>query len=466
MKRFALLAMALMGTALGAQPPAAPSETLTVPVFGQVTIYAPAGRTPSEVVLFISGDGGWNLGVVAMAERLRDLGALVVGIDIRSLMRSLGAAHGCAYPAGNLEELSRNVQLHMKLPAYKRPLLVGYSSGATLVYAALASAPPETFAGAISLGFCPDLMIHTPLCEMRGLKTHKRTDGHGYDVTPFAGLNVPWMVLQGEVDQVCGPAATRAFVGATGSSQLFSLPLVGHGFGVPRNWEPQFLDAYRTAASEARRDDVGPPSAPDVGDLSLVEVPARSGARQDLMAVIVTGDGGWAELDKAVGTTLAAEGVPTVGWSSLRYFWTPRTPEQAAADLARIIAHYTTAWHKPRVTLVGYSFGADVLPFLVARLAPEMKARIAHVTLLGLSPNASFEFHVAEWLGGGPTTDYRTVPEVERLTVPVTCVYGASERDSACPALRGGHISAVTVGEGHHFSGDYRRLGAIILRQQ
>jgi hypothetical protein len=47
----------------------AQTETLTVPSVGRVTVYAPT-RAPDLVVLIISGDGGWNLGVVSMAERL------------------------------------------------------------------------------------------------------------------------------------------------------------------------------------------------------------------------------------------------------------------------------------------------------------------------------------------------------------------------------------------------------------
>ena len=117
------------------------TESLIVPSFGTVSLYAPQGA-PRHVVLFLSGDGGWNLGVVPMAERLRDLGALVVGIDIRAFVRSLEAAKGCVYAAGALEELSLIVQLRGRLPAYSAPILVGYSSGATLAYAALAAAPP------------------------------------------------------------------------------------------------------------------------------------------------------------------------------------------------------------------------------------------------------------------------------------------------------------------------------------
>ena len=50
------------------------------------------------------------------------------------------------------------------------------------------------------------------------------------------------MVLQGEVDQVCDASATRKFAAATGATRLFSLPRVGHGFGVTSRWAPQFLE--------------------------------------------------------------------------------------------------------------------------------------------------------------------------------------------------------------------------------
>ena len=204
--RLAASVTVVIGMTLGAGVRAASeAQTLTVPTFGTVTIYRP-DTPPQQVVLFLSGDGGWNLGVIGMAERLRRAGALVVGIDIRAFVRSLESSKGCAYPAGALEELSRAVQLRFKLPRYQRPILVGYSSGATLVYAAIAAAPPETFAGAISLGFCPDIQIGTSLCAMRGLKAtrSRRSSGDGgYDLAPFKESTVPWMVLQGETDQVC-----------------------------------------------------------------------------------------------------------------------------------------------------------------------------------------------------------------------------------------------------------------------
>jgi type IV secretory pathway VirJ component len=440
---------------------AAPTETFTFGAAGPVVVYAPAGP-PEAVVLFLSGDGGWNLGVVSMAERLQGLGALVVGIDIRTFIRHLEASSArCAYPAGDLEELSRAIQLHRKLSSYMTPILVGYSSGATLVYAALAAAPPETFAGAISLGFCSDLEITKPLCRGRALAATPRPRGPGVDLAPDPTLGVPWHVLQGGIDQVCDPASTRSYAARVPSARLVWLPKVGHGFSVTRNWDPAFVAAYRSLAAASARARPSPP--PALPDLPLVEVPGASGPPHEVMAVMLSGDGGWAGLDAGVASALSQRGIPVVGWSSLRYFWSPRTPDGAARDLERLIRHYLAAWGASRVLLLGYSFGADVLPYLAARLPPDLRARVAGVGLVGLEPEADFEFHVGDWLGRGGDRRYPTAPEVRRLEgLPVACVEGADESHSACRDLPP-WATVLTVPGGHHFGGDYARLGNDLL---
>ena len=439
-----------------------PTEALTVPGFGKVSLYAPR-TAPSQVVLFISGDGGWNLGVIPMAEALRDRGALVAGIDIRAFVKTLNATDACAYPAGDLDRLSRAVQLKRRLPEYRPPILVGYSSGATLVYAALAAAPPGTFAGVISLGFCPDLEIQRAPCQQNGLTAARRKHGPGFDLAPNPRIRTPWMVLQGDTDQVCAPAATRAFVAAVPGARLVALPKVGHGFAVPRNWQAQYLSAFDTIAAASRANPEPVAMAPEVRDLSLTEVPVSQSMRTDTIAIILTGDGGWAGLDRSLASGLAARGISSIGWSSLRYYWTPRTPEAAAADLSRIIRHYMSEWSATRVMLIGYSFGADVLPFLVNRLPASVVTHVRSVALLGLSETADFEFHITDWIGQRSGSQYRTVPEAERLTIPVLCVRGTDEDDSACRALKGPHITSLEIGRGHHFGGNYAQLADAIV---
>ena len=135
----------------------ATEEELIFGRFGKVTLYYETPH-PSQVVLFVSGDGGWNLGVIDMAKALTSLNALVVGIDIVSYVKQLAqSTEKCSYPAADFEALSQFVQKKLQFTNYLTPVLVGYSSGATLVYATLVQAPSTIFRGAISLGFCPDL---------------------------------------------------------------------------------------------------------------------------------------------------------------------------------------------------------------------------------------------------------------------------------------------------------------------
>jgi type IV secretory pathway VirJ component len=275
---------------------------------------------------------------------------------------------------------------------------------------------------------------------------------------PAPALKQPWIAFQGQKDQVCNPRAADDFVARVANGQIVRLPLVGHGFSVERNWMPQFREAYARLTAPA---EVSAAPPPDVGDLPIQEVHASGSAEE--FALLLTGDGGWAGLDQELAARLAGAGVPTVALNSLKYFWSARTADETARDVARILRHYFDAWHKARVLLVGYSFGADVLPFVVNRLPAELRARVASVSLLGIDSNASFEVRLTDWVGadagGAPTR-----PELARITqLPVLCLYGEGERDSICPGLPAGGVQREQIGTGHHFGGEYATLADRIL---
>jgi len=447
----ALLAWSYAAQATGAAPPGSR--------FGTLSIVKPAGPVKS-IALFVSGDGGWNLGVVGMAHHLADAGALVVGVDIRQYLATLGktAPAGCNNLAVDLELLSHDVQKWLALPDYLLPVLVGYSSGATLVYAALVQSPPGTFAGAMSLGFCADQDCgRRALCHADGLRYAPNARGD-FVFEPAPRLVDRWIVLQGQLDQVCDAGAVDRFAAAIPSAQLVRLPGVGHGFGVEKNWLPQFLASYRDLAANA---DPPPVAAGGLENLPLVEVRGRN--ENDELAVLLTGDGGWSGLDKGVSEAFAAHGVATVGFNSLRYFWKARTPDETALDVARVMRHYLAAWKKERIVLVGYSFGADVLPFVLERLPSDLRARIRSVSLLGLSSTATFEVKVSGWLGSDGD-GFPTEPQIRRLddAPRIQCLYGEGDKDSVCPALPA-RIPRAQVGKGHHFSGEYDELAKRIL---
>jgi type IV secretory pathway VirJ component len=432
--------------------------------FGTVTVYIPDG-TPKSVAVFVSGDGGWELGVINMAKALTEMGAVVIGVDVHQYLASLGKAAlrpgaPCQNLAVDFEALSHQVQKEIGMREYHVPVLVGYSSGATLVYAALVQSPPGTFAGALSLGFCADQdFAGATLCPGAGPGLHYSPNkDHELVLEPAPGLKQPWIAFQGQKDEVCDPHAVDGFATRIGSAEVVRLPLVGHGFSVERNWMPQFRAAYaRLATAPAAAASAAPA---EIGDLPVQEVHASGSG--DEFALLITGDGGWAGLDQELAARLAASGVPTVALNSLKYFWSARSPEQTANDVARLMRHYLTAWGKQRVLLVGYSFGADVLPFVVNRLPADLRSHIASVSLLGLDSNASFEVSVADWVGAqgsGPPTR----PEIAALPrLPVLCIYGEGETDSICPGLDGA-VTRAQIGKGHHFSGEYAALADRIL---
>ena len=238
--------------------PAVPAANATEQVlhleepFGTVTLYHPT-PTPPNVVIFISGDGGWKLGVVDMARELSGMDALIIGVDIRHYMKAAtgGSASPdkCFDPGSDFAELGRIVEKKLGYEKRVPPVLVGYSSGATLVYAALVQAPPRTYTGALSLGFCPDLIVNHPICKGNGLTWERDRHGKGVDFLPFDGLSEPWIAFQGDIDQICTPEDTRAYVKKVPNGELVWLHKVGHGFSVPRNWMRQFKEGFAKITS-------------------------------------------------------------------------------------------------------------------------------------------------------------------------------------------------------------------------
>jgi type IV secretory pathway VirJ component len=470
-----LIASLLMGTAAAHAAEADSSSTATGAAthlshgrFRDFLVYRPAGPAMSFVLL-LSGDEGWTPTADAMARTLVQRGAIVTGIDWAKFKANLEAdAEQCIFPDGDLENLSHFVQAYFHTPTYLAPLLVGTNSGASMAYAVLVQAPRNTFAAALTLNFCPTLNLEKPLCKGSGLEFVRAARGHGVNLLPIKNLANPWVNLQDGNDKVCPASAARDFVSRIRGAAIVMLPNAGHDFASPPGWVPQYTAAYDSLAARNAAHAAPPP--PGLSDLPVVEIPAQpiagpaASAPSDTFAIIMSGDGGWAGLDQDVAAALSATGIPVVGLDSLRYYWTARTPDTLAADTDRMIRYYLEHFGKKRVLLIGYSQGADVLPFAVNRLPAATRGRVALAAVMGMSDHALFEFHLSSWISddnSGPAT----LPEINRITgIPVLCIYGADETDSLCPKLDPKKFIIVKLKGGHHFDGDYAGLARQILK--
>lgn len=439
----------------------APEQEFTFAPFGKVSLYRSQGR-PRAVVLFLSGDGGWNGNVVGMAKAMVSQGALVAGVSTPAFLKALEHNRSkCINPNYGLVALAQAVQNRAGLDDYQRPIVAGYSSGATVAFAALAQSPKGIYDGALSLSFGPDLPGIKPWCAATGF-TATRMAGRPDKRWIFGtrALPAPWLVLQGLEDRIVSPTVARRFVQQVPQATLIELPKVGLGFSVQANWLPQFETAFARLLGNRTGSATDP-----VSGLPLEIVTDPNAPKTDTMAVFYSGDGGWAGLDREVASALAARGIPVVGVDSLRYYWNAKTPERSARDLGTILARYGREWNRPKAILVGYSFGADALPFAVRSLPSDARERVARIALMGLDDRADLQFHLSSWLDFSGGASRPTVPAVNALKgLPIECLHGSDETDSACRKLERGVASTVVLPGGHHFGGNYRLLADIIAR--
>jgi len=204
--------------------------------------------------------------------------------------------------------------------------------------------------------------------------------------------------------------------------------------------------------------------------------------RDDVMAIIYSGDGGWADLDRRLGIAFVDRGIPVLGVNTFKYYWRDRTPEQSALELDALMTKYLGAWGKKRIWLVGYSFGADVLPTIIDKLSPANRARITQLVLLSPSRDVTFEIELEGYMIKqgwfkehlktvlqhiNPIRHYDALPPLQALQgkPPVVCYYGLDDADdSVC--TQSGLPTWVTVHAkkgGHHFDGGYQPLAKQML---
>jgi type IV secretory pathway VirJ component len=202
----------------------------------------------------------------------------------------------------------------------------------------------------------------------------------------------------------------------------------------------------------------------DVTGLPLVEFPASKPSNR--FAIMLTGDGGWRRIDRKVTDDLRDAGIPVVGFLTNDFFRTRRTPDESGCALERVIRYYKLAWKKEKVLLIGYSRGADVLPFMASRLPDDLRSSVQVIALLGLEPTIDFKYRPFWMPHFHREPQFAVRPEVEKLRgEKVVCVYGERESDSLCRALDPAAFKLVREPGSHHFAGQYRSLAEVILRE-
>jgi type IV secretory pathway VirJ component len=476
-------------------------ETLTSDI-GTLRLVHPDGASKG-LVLFLPGATGWDADAVATAREVADQGHLVAGIDWPDLVKrqltppwwDLGAVFSrlrhwiealwsgqdiatapsaCWDLSGDLARVADWVDEHETLPRDTLPILLGQAEGGALVYAALLQAPPDSFHATVSLGFCPRWPAAAPICQPGGQAAELI---QGDRLLPAAQVPNAWFLFDAGDHPALRPGAGQTCLADRPADFIKSIANARMAVAGPSpspNPPPDDGEALSPLASLFQwldpriPDQVGVVSTQgETAGLPLVEVRAP----QDdptTFAIMLSGDGGWAALDRAVSARLAERGISTVGWDSLGYFWKPRSPAEASRDLARVMRHYLSAWHKEQVILIGFSFGAEVLPFMANGLSDNLRPRVELAALLSVGRTALFHFHLSDWLEVGRGKDaLPELPQVQALDwTRRLCVYGEEDDQSLCPDLVGTGVEVRKMPGDHHFNEDYAGVADLVLGQR
>lgn len=448
-------------------------ETINHKIFGKITIYHPDGK-PVSLALFVSGDGGWQHGVLNMARNIARQGAMVAGIDAKDYLTYLGrVSSACYYPAADFERLSMQLQKKYNFPGYIKPVLIGYSFGATLVYGLLAQAPANTFKGAIGIGFCPDIELKKPLCDGNGLHSHAIKAGKLYYLDKTQKLTAPFIVLNGVRDLTCSYPATVEFLKDIPFAEMVTLPKVGHGFSIDANWLPQFNQAFKRIVE--RPSFTGLHSTGNTAyfakevkellqELPLTVVPAK-GPHAGPLLFMISGDGGWTSFDQSLAEHFAEKGTPVIGLDAQKYFWNAKTPQKTTADISKAIRTFMQEWNKKSLMLGGYSFGACIMPFVANRLPEDLARNLTGICLLSPAERIDFEIHVSDMLHLDIRNEqFDVLQEVKNSVLKPVCLFGSEEDRSRTERFKNAGAKIFILPGTHHFDNNFDLIVERILK--
>lgn len=418
--------------------------------FTDAQVFKPAHDTKA-VVIFLRplwlGREADDIG-----KRLSRQGLLVISVNpyLFKIPEINDKHRQCATWSDCLIALSAYVQKRQGYRENQNPALMSIENTGEFAELAWREAPIAAFSTVISVDYCPQKPLLAPLPRERLTKwTLLQSPGKDTPCSPHASGFVQFLYID------------RARISV--SPRVRSGPML-------RMITKRVIEMGHTELRKPAS--IGPIALDDIRPI-LVEPPGEEKS-PSAFVILYSGDGGWAEFADEMAKEFAARKIPVVGINSMRYFWKAKPPEQGAKDLERLIRHYSGQFKTKKVHLVGFSFGAGVLPFFVSRLPADIKATVETVAMVAPYRKADFEFFLSDWFFDDDR-GVEVLPEVKRLKISArkVCVFPTQEKKfSLCTQQEDASeknkestdiLKTVELPGGHHFDGQTSKVVQSVL---
>jgi type IV secretory pathway VirJ component len=188
-------------------------------------------------------------------------------------------------------------------------------------------------------------------------------------------------------------------------------------------------------------------------DIPYILTREKTNTENGPIALMLSGDGGWFSFEKSIAEKLATYGITTIGIDTRKYFWTRKTPEETTIDMAALLSYYGKESGKTKFLLIGYSLGAELVPFVANRLPDVIKSNIVSVVMLSPEATTDFEIHLSNMLGmGNKRNTYDVIEEITRMKdIPALCIFGEGEKSSVPGLLKNTSVKIAIIPGDHHF---------------
>lgn len=195
-------------------------------------------------------------------------------------------------------------------------------------------------------------------------------------------------------------------------------------------------------------------------DISLPIVITKAKVEKgDCLVLIISGDGGWNSFSKQLADSYSSNGNPVIGFNSLKYFWKKKTPQETANDITALLNKYSLEWNKRNIIICGFSFGADVTPFIYRHLPDNLKNKISLIQLISPASFTDFEIHVSDLIGlKNPVRAMNIASEVKLMNVPVICYYGDLEVEKPLQEIQKANYKTIVLPGDHYYKNSYHEI--------
>lgn len=178
------------------------------------------------------------------------------------------------------------------------------------------------------------------------------------------------------------------------------------------------------------------------------------------LVVFITGDGGYNNFSKSLLEYFTQDGFNKLIFDSKKYFWKRKDPKEASKDFERYINLYLEKSNCDRIYLIGHSFSAGILPFVINNFSSALQKKIRHVTYLSPDKYASLEVTLSTMLNlKQKANEYEVLPQAIKLkSISSTYIFCKEGEQDLASLFKKAGLPVTLLDGAHNYNRNFQKI--------